>query len=134
MATRDGVEVKIANGTEYSAGTPNSVVGALEEARLTGRRIRVFYGNPETGEDAKAQLHTLGYVGRSAGERKFPVIVYNKRSLAGVRIKDDQIVKITSGREILWKHPKYSISLTKGESEIDGLRDFLLGRSNRRLP
>ena len=87
-------QAKIINGTSYPLTCPDKAVSILERNRLQGRkdRIKIHYGNPATGEfwgDVE-----VGYVGRSTGSDKIPLICHNRRSLGGGAILCSCIMKI----------------------------------------
>ena len=50
-----------------------------------------------------------GYIGRSTGSQKIPLLIYNTRSMGGDHILDHCIVKIATavGKHVLYQHPKY---------------------------
>jgi len=102
-------QYKVVNGTSYNARTNPIVVQILENARLSHRRLRLFYGDRQTGKDWNEQFDVFGYVGRSTGSVKIPLLIHNKRSMGGGSILDHSIVKITDsrGKVILWQHPLY---------------------------
>lgn len=81
----------------------------LESLLHTGRRVRIFYGNVDTGEDWNEEYSTFGYIGRSMGTEKIPLLIANTRSYGGPAILTNCIVKITfaSGGHVIWEHPKY---------------------------
>lgn len=87
----------IRNGTHYHPGCPPEVILAIEAARLqylTGRgyRLRIYYGDPASGRwwgDIES-----GYIGRSAGPMKVPILLRNKLSRGGHAILDHCIVKV----------------------------------------
>ena len=89
--------IQIKNGTRYHKDCPAQVIRTLEEARLAynmgrGYRLRIYYGDPTTGKwwgDIEA-----GYIGRSVGPKKIPILIYNKLSRGGTSILDNFIVKI----------------------------------------
>jgi len=83
------------NGTCYNVKTPIRVIEQLERARLGGNRIRVFYGDQETGRCWMDENDTIGTVGRSTGRIKIPLLIKTKRSYGGGAILDSAIVKIT---------------------------------------
>ena len=105
----------IVNGTTYSDETPAEVIKILESARRGGRRrrLRLFYGDPETGRDWCEEYETMGYVSRSTGlpGHKIPILVHNTRSMGGGAISTDSIVKImdTRTKRVLWQHPTYHL-------------------------
>ena len=104
------------NGTAYRKATPQAVIEVLERARQNrwaGRpqRLRVFFGDPETGLDECSEWGTVGYVGRATGSFKSVLLVHNSRSLGGDHISDQRIVKImdTRTKRVLYEHPTYHL-------------------------
>jgi len=97
------------NGTFYHLETRQNVINVLENARLNNYRIRVHYGDTSTGRDWNEMHYVTGYVGRSTGSIKIPLLVYNKRSYGGGAMLDHCIVKITEskGKRVLYQHPLY---------------------------
>lgn len=105
------------NGTTYHEHTDPKVAAIIEDARIHGRRIRLFYGDTETGRDWMEEHDVMGTIGRSMGPVKIPILMCNKRSMCGPGILDHCIVKIVdlrSGRKetggyVVWQHPKYKV-------------------------
>lgn len=100
--------------THYNELTPIAVRRVLD-SHITNRdsRLTIHYGDHETGQ-AWGDTET-GYVGRSSGEKKIPLIVHNRRSMGGGGILDKNVVKIESARknrdgsrQVLYQHPRYS--------------------------
>lgn len=85
----------VINGTSYNC--PLAVARIFEEARLAysvgrGYRLRIYYGDPATGlwwGDTQS-----GYIGRSAGPTKVPLVLWNKLSRGGPPVLDHCIVKV----------------------------------------
>jgi hypothetical protein len=102
---------KVVNGTSYHTDTHDEVVNVLENAMANHIRIRVYYGDAKTGRDWDESYDVTGYVGRSTGKVKVPLLVYNSRSLGGTAILDHCIVKIvrTAGKSLLYQHPNYHL-------------------------
>lgn len=103
---------KIVNGTAYSTRTPDSLIAVLEHCRNSGQRIKIHYGDRETGRDWNDP--NLGRISRSTGRIKIPLVIHNTRSMGGPGLLDDAIVKITTSptrpnNKPLWVHPKYHI-------------------------
>lgn len=103
--------------TDYHPDTDprvKSIIDSHLAARNSGQgvRLKVHYGDPKTG-----QPHgdvDSGYVGRSTGMQRVPLIINNSRSQGGSPISTHQVVKIESTRktrsgrpEVLYQHPKY---------------------------
>lgn len=100
--------------TSYHQSTPVGVRRILE-SHMGSRdsRLTVHYGDPETGA-AWGDSET-GYVGRSSGDVKVPLVVHNLRSSGGGAMLDKNIVKIEAARKsrdgsrpVLWQHPNYT--------------------------
>lgn len=127
----NGGRYKIYNGTWYCFTTPNRVIQILDNAMNKHERIRIFYGDKETGRDWCEFFDTIGYVGRSYGNVKIPLLIKNSRSMGGPCILDGSIVKVTIDKVVVYQHPNYYID----ESNFDGLTEkqiaFLKGERNR---
>lgn len=109
------------NGTCYHVNTPVGVVEELERARLSRKRIRVFYGDPVTGRCWMDEFDTMGTVGRSCGRIKIPLLVKNIRFLGGGAVLTDKIVRIMEGRWILYSHPNFNMpEMRVVESHVPG--------------
>jgi hypothetical protein len=95
------------NGTHY-ADAPPEVIAILERCRADGTRIRVAYGHAD-GQDWGDTYCTTGYVGRSCGPIKIPLLIHNTRSMGGGGILTDKVIRIetTKGRRVLYQHPAY---------------------------
>jgi hypothetical protein len=101
--------MKTTNGTTYHEETPDEVIRVLENARQNRTRLHISLGDQQTGRDWLEEFETHGYVGRSMGPIKVPLIVANRRSLGGASILDHCIVRIrtSAGGRVLWQHPSY---------------------------
>lgn len=100
---------QVVNGTRYSENTPAKVIKLLEEAIRHNFRIRVFYGDTETGRDWMEENGTIGTIGRSTGEIKIPLLIKTKRSIGGGSLLDGCIVKITMNEATMYQHEKYHL-------------------------
>lgn len=105
---------KIVNGTSYDERTPDEVVAVLENARQSRQRLHISLGETDNdrgqiGRDWLEEFETHGYVGRSMGPVKVPLLVANRRSLGGGAILDHCIVRIreSAGGRVLYQHPQY---------------------------
>ncbi len=97
------------NGTCYHYATDLNVVAQLERARETGARVRLFYGDTETGKDWKEEHDVTGTVGRSTGTIKIPLLIYSRRSMGGPAILDHCIVRLFVNQAEVYKHPGYKL-------------------------
>ena len=97
------------SGTAYHIDTPEKVVSVLETARINQTRVKIYYGDKETGRDWHEEHDTTGRISRSTGTVKIPLIIHNNKSIGGPSILDHRIVKIKrlSDGYILYQHPNY---------------------------
>lgn len=57
-----GTTYKVANGTFYNANTNDKVIRVLENSRMNNKRIRIFYGDTETGRDWMEVYDTISVI------------------------------------------------------------------------
>lgn len=102
-------EYKTINGTSYDARTPDEVVAILENARQTRTRLHVSLGDSESGRDWLEENDVYGFIGRSTGSIKIPLLIHNRKSSGGSGLLDHCIVRIrtSAGGRILWQNPGY---------------------------
>jgi len=109
------------NGHCYNVKTPVGVVEILEKYSNGSTRIRVFYGDQETGRCWMEENDTMGTIGRSTGRIKIPLLIKTRRSFGGGAILDSAIVKITASGHTLYEHPKFNMpTMTVVESHVPG--------------
>lgn len=97
------------NGTSYHNETPDEVIRVLESARQNRTRLHISLGDTASGRDWLEEFESHGYVGRSMGLVKVPLLVANTRSLGGGSILAHCIVRIreSAGGRVLYQHPDY---------------------------
>ena len=114
-------EYKIRDGTSWDARTSNEVIDVLEKARRNHTRLHLSlgYAKQDAGENSLGdqvlgldwldEHESCGYIGRSTGSIKVPLLICNKRSLGGPALLDHCIVRIRASRggRVLWQHPNY---------------------------
>jgi hypothetical protein len=95
----DATKYKVVNGTFYDEGTPDEVCWVLERARERRQRLAIAYQAESAPE--------FGYVGRSMGPVKAPLLIHNSRSMGGGTICTRIIVEIRDSRtkELLYIAP-----------------------------
>lgn len=93
--------------TSYHAETDLLVINALEAARQDHTRVRIFFGDVATGKSWLEENDIEGYIGRSTGTVKVPLLIHNSRSIGG--IIDHCIIRIikTKSKMLLYNNPKF---------------------------
>jgi len=105
MLSREKIEL----GTWFDPDTHPEVKRQLELAIKGRYRLRIEYGDQETGQ-AWDDRPMGGRISRSMGPMKVPLLIRRAGSYGGESILDACIVKIseTPGGRLLWQHPTYS--------------------------
>lgn len=110
--TKDGQETSTIrykptpDGTCYHAETPAEVVSALERARLAGKNVRLFYGDPSTGRDWLEENDVAGRLSRSMGPLKVPLLISPGRD-GGDALLDHCVVRLLVANKEAYRHPGY---------------------------
>lgn len=98
-----------ASGFYFHAETAPTVRDIL--ARMPrAQRVRLFYGDTATGRAWPEEHDVCGYIGRSCGTVKVPLLIANSRASGGGAILDHCIVAIvcTGSHQWLYKHPAFN--------------------------
>ncbi len=140
---------RLENGTCYHKETSQEIINILENARLNKKRIRVYFGD-KNGKSWNEEYMTIGYIGRSTGEIKIPLLIHNTRSYGGGGLLDHYIVKIVniSSKRVEYVHKNFRQSLftakeksvyqdgkdyapnCKNEQQAERLAQFMNGERN----
>lgn len=110
---------KVINGISFHAETPQKVCNIL--ANYCGnlnQRVRIFYGDIKTGKDWLECHDTIGYVGRSCGSIKVPLLIATKIDIGGGSILDHCIVKITIDKKTVYQCRNYHCPIEVRGNEI----------------
>lgn len=107
-------EIKAKGGvktTWFSRHAPKEVCDILERARINGTRIRLFYGETNTGLSWMDENDVIGRVGRSTGICKVPLLITSPSDDGGGAILDKCIVRImeTRSKTDLYRHPNFHV-------------------------
>jgi len=107
---------------DYNPETPEEVKQILESRLHKDKRIRLFFGDIQTGEDWEEEFDTMGYIGKSTGWKPILILVNNKRSTGGGGILTHCIVKITENGRVLYQNKNYHQS--KHEIQPSDLSEY----------
>ena len=109
------IKYKVRNGMYFHASTDENICFDILEANTYHERLKIWLGDVKTGK-AWGDVET-GYIGKSTGEIKIPLVVYNTRSFGGGALLDHCIVKIEyankrnarNGEVTKYEHSNFSI-------------------------
>lgn len=121
-------EYKTVGNMSFDTRTPDKVCEILEyvSSKEPYTRLRLYYGDTETGRCWMDEHDTVGSIGRSTGRYKIPLLIKTRRSLGGTAILDNRIIKITLvNGAVLYKHPLFNMP----EVKADGCTVFMDGKT-----
>ena len=119
-------DYKVVDGVSFYEGTNEKVINILLDAMKHKDRIRVFFGDAESGADWCEAYDTIGTIGLSMGPNKVPLLIHSIRSMGGDAIATDSIVKITRNKKVIYQHPKYNCNI-----KIDG--DYIVDNNGKNV-
>lgn len=97
---------KVVNGISFKNETPNDLCVIISNLIGNNKRYRFDFGNTETKVSWNEIYDIDGYIGKSTGMKKVPLLIHNKRSLGGGEISTHRVLSIT---EIKTKKIIYSV-------------------------
>lgn len=112
MAFEVGMRQKGKEETEdYTATVNDELVYILSRCYEKRNRIRVWYGDTKTGRAWNEEYDIIGRVGRTTGELKVPILVYNARSCGGSEILLSSLIRIVDIKthRTLWAVPNFHV-------------------------
>ena len=109
--------------TCYTADTKPAMIELLESLIATQTRCRFHWGEvsgDKAGLDWGDCHDVEGRIGRSTGNIKIPLLIYNRRSSGGGALLTANIVKITAtqGGRVIYEHPNYRQKNTQNPKTI----------------
>lgn len=90
----------------------NVLTDIYHKRSLTSKRIRVWYGNVETGRAWNDMFNVCGYVGRNMDRYPRPTVMQFKSSIEGEVLATNKIVRIdiVESGETVYSHEKFHIA------------------------
>lgn len=126
----------VSKRTWYTPGTPKPVIRILEDAMKDKTTVlRIFYGDHETGRDWVEENDTVGFIGRSNGSMKVPLLLEPLRdsygdlrqASGGGALLDHCIVRVinwSTGEEVYrsknYQLPAYAIAEATADLKAKG--------------
>jgi hypothetical protein len=103
---------KVVGKLSFNLKTDDRVCLILNKLHLNRHRVKLTYGNIETGKSWNDVYDTIGTIGRSTGTYKIPLLIKTVRSMGGCGILDSCILKITdlTTNTVLYVHPNFKQS------------------------
>ena len=103
----DGRPYKVSSrGTHFHPDTSDTVARHLDDLIASGKRVRLFTGEPDTGVAWASEYDVYGTIGRSTGPCKVPLLIEPGED-GGSQLLDHCIVGIlTRAQNWVYKHPK----------------------------
>lgn len=95
----------------YDLRTSGVVKAVLEAVCLSGQRIRLFYGDPQSGRAWPRDRHLVGILGHTEGAMLMPALFFSKQATKGNPVLAHEIVRImdVTSRADLYRHPHYHL-------------------------
>lgn len=107
-------EYNVRYGMSWDIRTPGEVIATLATAQANHQRLHISLGHTDNdegklGRDWLEEYMSYGYIGRSTGTNKIPLLIHNNRSIGGPALLDHCIVRIRTSRggRVLYQHPNY---------------------------
>lgn len=97
--------------TFFEIGTRHEVQEVLQRyMHKRDEMIRIMVGDPETGVDSCSEFEVVGFVGRSGGSMKVPLMCEPGEG-GGGPIPTSRVLRIIRARDgkELFRHPKYQV-------------------------
>jgi hypothetical protein len=112
MAFEVGMNLKDKEEVEdYTSTVNDSLIDTLLSCYENRNRIRVWYGDTKTGRAWNEEYDIIGRVGRTTGEIKVPILIYNARSYGGSELLLSSLLRIVDIKthRILWTVPNFHV-------------------------
>lgn len=106
-----GIYLKKENRLKVYKNVNKPLIDILLNAYNFNFRVRIWYGDSETGRSWNDMYDTMGIIRRSTGKIKIPILINNSRSLGGCDVLVGSIIRIDDIEEkrTLWKVPNFHV-------------------------
>ena len=110
----------------FTDNTPEKICNILANNLHSNNRIRIFLGDENSYWLEEYDI--MGYIGRSTGTKKIPLLLNNKKSIGGGGILTQCIQQITINKTIVYKNASWNIKEFNMEKENDEFNVFYEGK------
>lgn len=95
----------------FDENTCDKVKQCIEQCYNSKLRVRIWYGDTDTGVSWLDEYDVTGTIGRSTGKQKIPLLVKNSHSSGGGGILCHCIIRIDviGSRRTIYKHPSFTV-------------------------
>jgi hypothetical protein len=100
---------------------------------LAGRdvRVRLFLGDPTTGRDWGEENDVTGYVGRSTGPTKVPLLLATRRSMGGGAILVENVLRMLVDERETYRHPLYTAPVWETRESVHATHPYQVWRDGK---
>lgn len=94
--------------TWHDPDASHKVCKIIDRCIKNGTRVRLFYGDTDSGRDWREENDVLGTIGRTLGPFKSPILIPKGKN-GGTMVLERHLVKImdADSRHTLWAHERY---------------------------
>lgn len=104
----------------FNEKTPLKVQTLISHLHSSGERVRVWFGDIETGKAWPEEFDVTGFIGKSTGIKPIALLINNSRSYGGDALLDHCIVRIDriDGKRTIYQHENFDHGVTVSGSEV----------------
>lgn len=124
--SRGTVYLQADDNTCYQSETPVELIDILQHLREVHERIKITYGDRDTGIAWPEEYDIIGFVSRSTGKLPIPILVYSDRSMGGGSILTGCILKVVTypGRKVYYKAKNFQEPIIEIRPGTNSKRPF----------
>lgn len=114
----NGRTIEVSKSTAENKALLNALSTAYSNRKSI--RVRLWYGDVQTGRSWNDEHDVMGYVSTSTGSTAIFILVHNRNSIGGGSVLDNCIVRIDSitDRKTLYRHANFHTGLQQQSNAI----------------
>lgn len=104
----------------FNENTPLRLQTIISQLYASGERVRIWYGDIETGKAWPEEFDIKGFVGKSIGVEPIPLLINNSRSFGGGGLLAHCIVRIDriQGKHTIYQHTTFEHGVTVSNNDV----------------